>query len=122
METTPEKARQERNLTKQPKLGFLGWGFAGGFISSQMPGSGRGTLGMALLIVGAWRVFGEMQKAADPAIQGRLFLLAVACFIAAVVSLGSGYSAYTKAYDEELKALGPMVPSEGQKPGGAAPP
>ena len=49
----------ERNLTKSPKLGVFGWGLAGGFIMGKIPGSTRGSAGVALLFLGVLRYLGD---------------------------------------------------------------
>jgi hypothetical protein len=92
-------------LTKESKLSLLGWALAGGVVSGSVPGSGRGTFGIALLVLGAFGTFGQAGKSGDSSAQGRLIVLAVVFLLVAIALIASGYSAYTDSYDKELRGL-----------------
>jgi hypothetical protein len=92
-------------LTKGPKLDLLGWALAGGVMSGGVPGSGRGTIGVALLVLGPLGTFGQVGKSGDSSAQGRLIVLAVIFLLVAIALIASGYSAYTESYDKELRGL-----------------
>jgi len=87
------ESTMERNLTKGPKLGFLRWGLAGGFISGKMPGSTLGTIGVAVLFLGAVKHY------RDPTVLPLAFVF----LIVAVALIYGGYQSYSKAYDREMK-------------------
>jgi hypothetical protein len=76
-----------------PKLGLIGWGFAGGFlVSSGMPGSILGSFGVAIVVLGAYGFF----KAGLPQFS---FL----SLIIGLILVGLGYSRYSNAYEHQKK-------------------
>lgn len=85
----------ERKLTKNPKLGLLGWGLGGGFImGTGMPGATLGTIGVALFFLGVVKSLG----------QG-LYPLVLLFLFVSVLSIYGGYTRYSGAYDREVREL-----------------
>lgn len=85
----------DRKLTRNPKLGVVGWGLAGGFImGTGMPGATLGTVGVALFFLGALRSL----------VQGPP-LLALLFFVLSVLLIYAGHKRYGTAYDREATDL-----------------
>jgi hypothetical protein len=85
----------ERRLTKNPKLGVLGWGLAGGFImGTGTPGATLGTIGVALFFLGMVKSLVEA-----------LYPLALLLLLVSALSIYGGYTRYSRAYDRELGEL-----------------
>jgi membrane protein implicated in regulation of membrane protease activity len=86
----------EGKLTRNPKLGMLGWGLAGGFImGTGMPGATLGTVGVALFFMGAVKTLVQGPPA-----------LALLFFLVSVLLIYAGYTRYSVAYDREVADLG----------------
>lgn len=51
---------RNRRQAAAPKLGFLGWGFEGGFFAGGVAGSWAGSAGVAALVLGVSRMYGAL--------------------------------------------------------------
>jgi len=79
------------------KMGFLRWAFSGGVYFGDVQGSGFGSVGIALVGPGAFKIWKAMAMAPTPELRAKLLPLFLVVGILGIAAAGVGYFHYLTA-------------------------